>query len=447
MLEKLGTYKQRAYFFLFLSLTVLIGSFTYLYLARVEIGEIQQQVLFDEDIMTVIYEANSDLLQAEAAERGYVTTDDIWFLNNYQYADSSFRQELETLKALAESLDERASIISELDSLGHLRLAHLDSVLQAYEQDGALAARSAILEGTGKIYMDQYTQLSTKLADFTQQRIDERKQRLSHLYFLDLEITVILGIIAALLIITFFIYFYRTQRKIEVYNEKLEVRNQELQQFSYIASHDLKEPLRMVKSFVKLLQKKYKGQLDAKADQYIHFAIDGAQRMQLLIDDLLDYSRVGRSKTKKELVDFTRILDDVQVNLSALIVQHKAVIQIGSPLPEVPAFKHEITRVFQNLISNGIKFQKIGITPEIHISCSEKKSRWLFMISDNGIGIPDDKKVEIFDIFSRIHSVDEYPGTGIGLAISKKIIERHGGKIWVESQVDQGSTFYFTTEK
>ncbi len=229
--------------------------------------------------------------------------------------------------------------------------------------------------------------------------------------------------------------------------DKLNEKNQELEQFAYSISHDLKEPLRMVKSFMGLLQKKYGKKLDEKANQYIHFAVDGADRMQLLIDDLLDYSRVGRSGTEKVPVDFNSVLEDVEQNLGALITQHEAEIHIDHTLPEVSVFRQEIIRVFQNLISNGIKFHKPDGKPVIHVNCFDKQTHWQFEIRDNGIGIPEENLNEIFEIFRRLHSGSEYPGTGIGLAITKKIIDRHGGKLWVESEVDVGSSFFFTLKK
>jgi signal transduction histidine kinase len=228
---------------------------------------------------------------------------------------------------------------------------------------------------------------------------------------------------------------------------QLHEKNQELEQFSYSISHDLKEPLRMIRNFLGLLERKYKEKLDKKAHEYIYFAVDGAERMQQLIDDLLDYSRVGRWETTKSVVDFNDILNDVQKNLSALTERYEAKICVDTKLPEIPVYKNGIARVFQNLISNGIKFHQQGEKPEIHISCLDANSHWQFAISDNGIGIPEDSLNEIFEIFRRLNSKTEYPGTGIGLAISKKIIEQHEGTIWVKSQENKGSTFYFTIKK
>lgn len=447
MIRKIGTYKQRAYGLLAITLFILLACFSYSYFIRAEIGYLQDKILRNESILKTIFEANMELLQAESAERGYIMTQDSLFLDNYEDAQFSFHSNLTQLGKLTAALEIRKDLYRELDSLGQARIHYLNKLIRTNDEQGETAAKELIQAGLGKHLMDLYSQKSTEMASLTIKKNNKNKAELARMLFKDLEITIAVGLIAILLILSLFVYFFRSQRKIAEYNEQLEERNKELQQFSYIASHDLKEPLRMVKNFLGLLEKKYKGRLDNKADTYIHYAVDGAKRMQLLIDDLLEYSRVGRSESQKEKVDFGTILNEVQKNLSALIAQHEAVIHIDSKLPEVSVFRLEIIRAFQNLISNAIKFHKPGIPPEIHISCVRKKSGWLFSVKDNGMGIPEQKRKEVFNVFSRLHSNENYPGTGIGLAISKKIIERHGGKIWVESQYDHGSIFYFTIEK
>jgi PAS domain S-box-containing protein len=223
---------------------------------------------------------------------------------------------------------------------------------------------------------------------------------------------------------------------------ELQRSNEELEQFAYISSHDLQEPLRMITSYLQLLQKKYQGHLDEKADQYIHFAVDGASRMQNLIQDLLDYSRVGAGNNELESVDCEFILNTVLSNLKTVIKENNATVSHG-PLPEVMADSIQIVQVFQNLILNGIKFHGEQV-PKIHIAAEKKMSEWIFSVQDNGIGIDPQYSERIFEIFKRLNSRERYPGTGIGLAICKKIVERHGGRIWVESELGKGSTFYFT---
>jgi PAS domain S-box-containing protein len=238
---------------------------------------------------------------------------------------------------------------------------------------------------------------------------------------------------------------------------ELSASNAELERFAYIASHDLQEPLRMVSSFLQLLQKKYGGQLDAKADQYIHYAVDGAERMKALIMDLLEYSRVGTGKEGFGWVDTAGVMGEVGAVFREKIVAARAQVEIGE-LPVVWGDKVQLTQLFQNLLSNALKYQReeppvirIGAKAgEISPRAAEigpnavEGGHWQFFVADNGIGIDPLFFDKIFIIFQRLHNKSDYSGTGIGLAICKKIVERHGGKIWVESDQQAGSVFYFT---
>ena len=226
---------------------------------------------------------------------------------------------------------------------------------------------------------------------------------------------------------------------------ELERSNSELEQFAYVSSHDLQEPLRMIASYLQLLERKYKGKLDDKADKYIKFSVDGATRMQNLIDDLLAFSRVTTQAKELKPTDLEQIYNEVLSNLEVTINENKAIIT-HEPLPVVLADKTQISQVFQNLISNAIKFQSVD-KPKINISVEKEENQWLFGVEDNGIGINPKHSDRIFEVFKRLHKKKDYPGTGIGLAICKKIIERHGGRIWVESGLGKGSIFYFTLPK
>lgn len=217
--------------------------------------------------------------------------------------------------------------------------------------------------------------------------------------------------------------------------------NIELEQFAYIASHDLQEPLRKISSFAELLEKRYRGQLDADADRYIHYVVDGASRMRTLIHEMLAYSRLGRGELKIVLSDCNKILARVLSDMDALIKDSNADVTHDA-LPAIMANDLQIGQVFQNLISNAIKFRG-NDPPRIHISARHEGSAWIFAVSDNGIGIEQAFFDRIFVMFQRLHTREEYPGTGIGLAACKKIVERHGGAIWVASEPGKGSTFYF----
>ncbi len=217
--------------------------------------------------------------------------------------------------------------------------------------------------------------------------------------------------------------------------------NAELEQFAYIASHDLQEPLRMVSSYVQLLAKRYKGKLDGDADDFIGFAYEGALRMQMLINDLLSYSRVGRHDTRFEEVNLAKALEKAIENLHLTIKEKKAVITFD-PLPVVFGDMSQLTQVFQNLIENAIKFKRVD-PPTINISARLEGNECICSVKDNGIGIDPEYQGKLFLLFQRLHTRKEYPGTGLGLAICKRIIEQHRGKIWVKSKPGEGSIFYF----
>jgi signal transduction histidine kinase len=223
---------------------------------------------------------------------------------------------------------------------------------------------------------------------------------------------------------------------------ELERSNDELQQFAYVASHDLQEPLRMISSYTQLLAERYEDHLDDKAKMYIHYAVDGAARMQRLIQDLLAYSRVNTHRGEIQGIDGHQALGTALVNLQSAITEKGALITNGK-LPWVNADPTQLVQLFQNLLSNGLKFccEK---TPRLHVSAVKNGDDWCFSVEDNGIGIDPRYHKRIFDIFQRLHTREEYPGTGIGLSLCKRIIRRHGGRIWFESEPGKGTTFYFT---
>jgi signal transduction histidine kinase/ligand-binding sensor domain-containing protein len=230
----------------------------------------------------------------------------------------------------------------------------------------------------------------------------------------------------------------------DLMNRELERKNKELEQFAYVASHDLQEPLRTTSGFADLLQKQYKGRLDERADKYLSFLVDSTSRMKVLIQDLLEYSRIGR---KLELVpiDCNRMLEEVISDLGATIQEARAVIHAGN-LPTLYAYSTEMKQLFQNLISNAIKFRKKDAPPVVQISSWKEETFWYFSVKDNGIGIDPKHNERIFVIFQRLHTRTEYPGSGIGLAHCKKIVELHKGRMWVESTLGEGSTFYFALQ-
>lgn len=218
--------------------------------------------------------------------------------------------------------------------------------------------------------------------------------------------------------------------------------NEELEQFAYVASHDLQEPLRMIANYTQLLAERYRGKLDEQADKYISYSVDGAVRMQALILDLLKFSRLGKAQVEPRTTECRAVVEQALENLRAAIQESGAVVNCNR-LPVVMADPAQLTQVFQNLIANAIKFHGAE-TPVIQIEAEKHDAGWVLTVSDNGIGIPVESQADIFVIFRRLHTRTEYPGNGIGLSICKKIIERHGGKIWIEAQAQPGCCFKFT---
>jgi PAS domain S-box-containing protein len=245
--------------------------------------------------------------------------------------------------------------------------------------------------------------------------------------------------------ISFGIDITERKRAEEVLAEKSDAlarSNAELEQFAYVASHDLQEPLRMVASYVQLLQRRYEGKLDKNADEFINYAVDGAKRMGVMIDDLLQFSRVGTRGKPFQITDCESVFEKVINNLQIIIAESGSKIT-HDPLPKVYGDDVQLTQLFQNLIVNALKFHGDNI-PEVHVTARKKGLEWIFSVRDNGIGIDPQYFDRVFIIFQRLHNKSEYPGSGIGLAICKKIVERHGGKIWIESELGKGSTFYFS---
>jgi light-regulated signal transduction histidine kinase (bacteriophytochrome) len=246
-----------------------------------------------------------------------------------------------------------------------------------------------------------------------------------------------------------FLRLRRVEEKLQKANTELERQavelrrsNEELQQFAYTASHDLQEPLRMVTSYVQLLAKRYQGKLDAEASEFINYTVEGASRMQALITDLLNYSRVQTKDRFFTMTDCEEVLARALLLLQVNIEEAQAVVT-HDVLPTVRADESQLGQLLQNLISNALKFHGEQ-PPRVHISAKPDGRQWVFAVQDNGIGIAPQFAERIFVVFQRLHTRREFSGTGIGLAICKKIVERHGGRIWVESELGKGSTFYFT---
>ena len=242
------------------------------------------------------------------------------------------------------------------------------------------------------------------------------------------------------------IQLQQTNAELKIRAKELAYSNKELEQFAYVASHDLQEPLRMVSSFLTQIEKKYESLLDERGKKYIHFAVDGAMRMRQIILDLLEFSRVGKSMNEEEAVNLNDLIDEIKILFRRQIEETSASISYKD-LPVIQADRGPLRQVFQNLIANALLYTRPGESPTVSITVIDNKTSWQFAIADNGIGIEEEYFEKIFVIFQRLHSRDEFAGTGMGLALTKKIVEHLGGKIWVKSSGGKGSTFYFTIPK
>lgn len=241
--------------------------------------------------------------------------------------------------------------------------------------------------------------------------------------------------------VSIFVELHQKTMELERRSEELKRSNEALEQFAYVASHDMREPLRKMSGFSQLLERRYKGRLDEEAGHLIGQIVEGAARLQNLVSDLLEYSRLGK-KPEAEPVDLARVFETALGNLGPLIQENRAVIT-HDDLPRIRGDETLLVQLFQNLLANAVKFHGAE-SPVVHIAALRQDGGWRFTISDNGIGIEKDYQPQMFTLFKRLHSKDKYPGTGIGLAICKKVVEAHGGRIWVESQPGKGSAFHFT---
>jgi light-regulated signal transduction histidine kinase (bacteriophytochrome) len=285
-------------------------------------------------------------------------------------------------------------------------------------REGDLKVRTGLTHGEGELL--QLARGFDEMAEALERRVSERQRVEVELKALNEDL----------------------ERRVAARTAELKRSNEDLEQFAYVASHDLQEPLRMVTNYLQLLRQRYKGKFDSNADEFIAFAVDGAERMQALIVGLLSYSRVTTQGKAFEPVSCERILERALANLKAATEETGATIS-HDPLPTVQGDPVQLTQLFQNLIGNALKFRSQE-PPKVEIRVQRKGHEWQFAISDNGIGIPEKDFERIFILFQRLHTREKYPGTGIGLSFCKKIVERHGGEIWVESAPGKGTTFYFT---
>ncbi len=409
----------------------------------------------------------SSVKDAETGQRGYLLTGQESYLKPYHLAMESIDPRIEQLKTVIVANPEQQQQLTSLKGLIAQKLAELQLTIEMRKNQQVDTAMSLVSSNRGQQLMDQ-------IRNLIQQMQGEENEQLKN-WLTTREATIrkgqlifLLGIVLtlfALYLVSSAIQQETIERKqaeasLKQLNDELEARvqertteleeantnllrsNRELEQFAYVASHDLQEPLRAVNSYAQLITRKYQGNLDAKADKYLGYITEGATRMQQLINDLLAFSRVGTHGKPLVLTDCELVLSQVLDNLKVAITENQASVT-HDPLPSVMGDEIQLIQLLQNLIANGMKFRREEL-PHVHVSANEQEHEWVFCVRDNGIGIESEYFERIFTIFQRLHSKSEYPGTGIGLAVCKKIVERHGGRIWVESTPGVGTAFYFT---
>jgi signal transduction histidine kinase len=289
------------------------------------------------------------------------------------------------------------------------------------------------------------SQLSEKESAFSNALGETAREIRMYLLLVNVFLILLLLSITAVFTVKMINSLMKAEKELTIKNNELNNTNKELEHFSYGASHDLQEPLRMISSYMELLQKKYEGQLDEKAQTYIHFAVDATKRMKILIRDLLDFSKTSSTPIVYEPVDINLLLNDIKKTFHETLKEDHAGV-FFSELPVIRANKTQMMQIFQNLVGNAIKYRTEN-PPKIHISAKADETHWIFSVKDNGQGIDAKHYERIFVMFHRIHTQASHKGTGIGLAVCKKIAERHGGTIWVESELGKGSTFFFSVAK
>lgn len=426
-------------------------------------GRVQRQARWQVHtvlVQTGIGEVERQVLSLEGEVRGFLLSGADRYLNRLPTAQADLDLDMANLSLLTADNPGQLERLASLRPLVRTRIGNFNRLVAIRRRSGLEAGAREMEKGTG-------TDLTVRIQGVLnamkaeEDRLVVQSSRATEEEFWLFRRAVYLGLAAVGLLCALALLFLKWglderacarrivdrerrlgEEAIQATTAKLRQSNRDLAQFASVASHDLKEPLRMVASFTELLARKYRGKLDADADEYIGFAVDGAKRMQVLVDDLLQYSRITSQGRPPERSAAGEALALAILNLQGAIRESSAVIT-HDPLPLVDADASQLAMLFQNLLGNAIKFRGPA-PPRIHITATREEQVWHFTVTDDGIGIDPRHHQRIFEIFQRLHTRAEYPGTGIGLALCKRIVERHGGRIWVGSEPGQGTIFHFT---
>ena len=405
---------------------------------------------------------------AETGQRGYLLTGKTRYLAPYDNAVRMIDKRVAEISAASQANGLNPERVRDLRGLVESKLAELKLTINLRQNGRTSAAMAEVDTGRGQVYMDQLRALVTQITDEQKGTLAGRMRRQRRDQTLLLWVLTV-GVLSGLALLFFSFRFSwlhtverdRAEAEIRLANEMLEIRvkertqelekrtaelersNEDLLQFAYVASHDLQEPLRTVGNYIGLLARRYGSQLDDSAQTYMKFAIDGSRRMQTLITDLLAYSQAGTQTIEKRSIAAEHIVQTALKNLEVAIVESGALI-VYANLPMIEADETKLTQVFQNLIGNAIRFRKPDVTPKVTIGTIQRSNEWVFTIADDGIGFEEKYTDRIFQVFQRLHGVGKYPGNGIGLAICKRIVEHHGGKLWARSKEGEGAIFSFS---
>lgn len=419
--------------------TILVGIFAYAVIANIRTdARLANNTRLDIQSMLVL------VVDEETGVRGFAATGSRLFLDPYRAAKRRFPTTLAALNAAAQN----PKLTSIDDDLAGLRSSHA-----LWEADVA----TPIVNGTSPSDSDRRLKDGKVLMDRVRSHLNEARvevEAVANRLSLEVQQAILVSILAIVLMTIALgivaVRFeharlreeQRLREQVDERNAALERSNQSLREFAYVASHDLQEPLRTIASFTELLQKRYGGRLDADADEFIGFVVDGAKRMQQLIDDVLEYSRVSTHGKPLAPVDLEAVARRSVANLRASIEERGAEVSVG-PLPHVMGDEIQLGQLLQNLVGNALKYNRSG-RPRVDVTARREGRDWRIAVSDNGIGIAPEYHDRIFRIFSRLHTRGEYGGTGIGLAICKRIVDRHGGRMTVDSEEGKGASFAFS---